>query len=201
MRAVYTHYERGGVWAHKDFMLGGGSARKPQTHTMARRVLTEHGATTHTGHTSQRGYTWAHREGAAGGGGGLGAGHPNTTHMAIYSLHTRNSTQHYLTEGWEGGKGSKPRWKHSSKETESSAVVNTHTPARKHATHQVRDSPEGGEGCGCGLWGHGTSAVLGRSHYRHHRATRMGREGMRPTDQTPAMWKEVPHNRVSNRVV
>ena len=24
---------------------------------------------------------------------------------------------------------------------------------------------------------------------------------MRLTDQTPAMWKEVPHNRVSNRVV
>ena len=78
----------------------------------------------------------------------------------------------------------------------------THTPARKHTTHQVRDSPEGGEGC-VWVWvvGDGTAAVLGRSHYRHHRATRMGREGMRPTDQTPAMCKEVPHNRVSNRAV
>ena len=33
------------------------------------------------------------------------------------------------------------------------------------------------------------------------RETRCRREGVRLTDQTPAMWKEVPHNRVSNRVV
>ena len=135
----------------------------------------------HGAHTTQRGYTWAHKGREAGGGSGRGWGFERRTHlyerMVVHSsLHTRNSTQHCLTEGWEGGKGSKPRWKHSSKETESSAVVNTHTPARKHATHQVRDSPEGGEGCGCGLWGHGTSAVLGRSHYRHHRATGDGME-------------------------
>jgi hypothetical protein len=113
MRAVYTHYERGGVWAHKDLMLGGGSARKPQTHTMARRVLTEHGTTIHTGHTSQRGCTWAHREGAAGGGGGLGAGHTNTNTWQFTPLCTRNSTQHCLREGSQGGGGSRPRWTHN----------------------------------------------------------------------------------------
>ena len=57
----------------------------------------------------------------------MGAGHPNTTHMAIYSLHTRNSTQHCRTEGWEGGGGSRPRWKHSTAQRLQGA---SHTPTR-----------------------------------------------------------------------
>ena len=116
------------------------------------------------------------------------------------SLHKEQHTAlpHRGVARWEG---QQTKVDTQQKETENSTVC-VHTPARNKTTHQVRDSPEGGEGC-VWVWvvGDGTAAVLGRSHYRHHRATRMGREGMRPTDQTPAMWKEVPHNRVSNRAV
>jgi hypothetical protein len=148
---------------------------------LARHKLTGHGTTTHGAHISDitaRVHMVTQNE-RGGRGWGFGCRTHQYKHMAINSLHTRNSTQHCHTEGREGGKGSKPKWKHSRKETQNSTVC-VHTPARNKTTHQVRDSPEGGEGC-VWVWvvGDGASAVLGRSHNRHHRAMGFGWNGGR----------------------
>ena len=90
----------------------------------------------------------------------MGAGHPNTTHMAIYSLHTRNSTQHCRTEGWEGGGGSRPRWKHSTKAPRCQPYSNKSS--RKcvahqctHMTHNTENARSGGAEGGNGVGGGG----------------------------------------------
>ena len=61
--------------------------------------------------------------------------------------------------------------------------------------------------CGCGLWGHGTSAVLGRSHYRHHRAMGIAWDGMgwgmceRQTERDPMQEREDEANGLNTRDV
>jgi hypothetical protein len=141
------------VWAHKDLTPGRGSAGKPHAHM--HNTCWPDTRSRGTEQQQHTGYTWPHKTREAGGGsgrgaGGLGAGHTYMNAWLHTHLYTRNSTQHCHTEGWQGGKGSKPKWKHSTKETENSTVC-VHTPARNKTTHQVRDSPEGGEECvGCG---------------------------------------------------
>ena len=97
----------------------------------------------------------------------MGAGHTNTKHMAIYSLHTRNSTQHCLTEGWQGGGGSRPRWIHSIKtprcqpySNKSSRKCGAHQCT--HMTHNTENARNGGAEGRNGV-GEGVAVAVGHS--------------------------------------
>ncbi len=150
MRAVYTHNMRVGDLGvcgfHEELMRGGGSARKPHTHTHTYDGSTcAHGAwnnSTHGPHITARVHMGTQRVGGGRGqreGVGVSTAHPNTKHMAIYSLHTRNSTQHCLTEGWQGGGGSRPRWKHNTAQRLQGAS-HTRTRAAGSVVHTSADT-------------------------------------------------------------
>ncbi len=184
MRGVCTRNMKGGGRAPHRLDAGRRERQKVThtcTHTMARHMLTGHG-TTHTGHTSQRGYTWPHKTREAGGSRGMGAGHTNMN--AWENTISTQGTAH-STATQRGGKvGRAARAANQSGNTaerkqKTVPFVCTHT-SKEKTTHQVCDRAEGGEGC-VWVWvvGDGTCAVLGRLHYRHHRATGLGWDGGR----------------------
>ena len=121
-----------------------------------------HGArnnNTHGAHITARVHMAAQNEGGGRGQreGGWGwaqaAGHTYMNAWENTHLYTRNSTQHYHTEGWQGGKGSKPKWTHSRKKQKTVPFVHTHQQGiKQHMRCVTALREERGVG-GCGWWG------------------------------------------------
>ena len=204
MRAVYTQYE-GGVLGPQG-LHAGRRERQKATRTHAQHMLARHR------HTSQHGCTWPHKKREAGGcsgrgTGGLGAGHTDMnawlfplSHMCTREQHT--ALPHRGVARWEG--------QQAKVETQHKGNRKQYQQGTKQHIRCVTALGEERGVCGCGLWGTALvqcwgGPITGTTEPRGLDGVGGGgekeRERMRPTDQTPAMWKEVPHNRVSNRAV
>ena len=163
----------------------------------------------YTGHTPHSVGTHGHtkggrREGAAG---GLGAGHTNMNAW-LYIIYTQGTAHSTATQrGGKVGRAGNQGGNTAEGNKKQCRCEHTHQQGNTQHIRCVTALREERGVCGCGLWGHGTSAVLGRSHYRHHRAMGIAWDGMgwgmceRQTERDPMQEREDEANGLNTRDV